>query len=86
MVYVYLVLSAMFIVLITRTKKYFWQDYPSKAVGLTQLGDVLLTVVLALLGIAMTKISWTNLLLTFVVALVAAILIDLFYQPIMKNR
>ncbi|WP_294879749.1 HAD-IC family P-type ATPase [uncultured Lactobacillus sp.] len=86
MVYVYLVLSAMFIVLITRTKKFFWQDYPSKAVGLTQLADVLLTVVLALLGIAMTKISWTNLLLTFVVALVAAILIDLFYQPIMKNR
>lgn len=86
MVYVYLVLSAMFIVLITRTKKFFWQDYPSKAVGLTQLSDVLLTVVLALLGIAMTKISWTNLLLTFAVALVAAILIDLFYQPIMKNR
>ena len=86
MVYVYLVLSAMFIVLITRTKKFFWQDYPSKAVGLTQLSDVLLTVFLALLGIAMTKISWTNLLLTFAVALVAAILIDLFYQPIMKNR
>ena len=86
MVYVFLVLSAMFIVLITRTKKFFWQDYPSKAVGLTQLADVLLTVVLALLGIAMTKISWTNLLLTFAVALVAAIVIDLFYQPIMKNR
>ncbi|MBC6350382.1 HAD-IC family P-type ATPase [Lactobacillus melliventris] len=86
MVYVYLVLSAMFIVLITRTKKFFWQDYPSKAVGLTQLADVLLTVILALLGIAMTKISWTNLLLTFAVALVAAIVIDLFYQPIMKNR
>ena len=86
MVYVYLVLSAMFIVLITRTKKFFWQDYPSKAVGLTQLADVLLTVILALLGVAMTKISWTNLLLTFAVALVAAILIDVFYQPIMKNR
>ena len=86
MVYVYLVLSAMFIVLITRTKKFFWQDYPSKAVGLTQLADVLLTIILALLGIAMTKISWTNLLLTFAVALVAAIVIDLFYQPIMKNR
>ena len=86
MVYVYLVLSAMFIVLITRTKKYFWQDYPSKAVGLTQLGDVLLTVILALFGIAMTKISWTNILLTFAIALIAAIVIDLFYQPIMKNR
>ena len=86
MVYVYLVLSAMFIILITRTKRYFWQDYPSKAVGLTQLGDVILTVILALFGIAMTKITWTNLLLTFAAALIAAIIIDLFYQPIMKNR
>ena len=86
MVYVYLVLSAMFLILITRTKRYFWQDYPSKAVGLTQLGDIILTVILAILGIAMGKISWTNLAITFLVALVAAIVIDLFYQPIMKNR
>ncbi len=86
MVYVYLVLSAMFLILITRTKRYFWQDYPSKAVGLTQLGDIILTVILAILGIAMDKISWTNLAITFFVALVAAIVIDLFYQPIMKNR
>ena len=86
MVYVYLVLSAMFLILITRTKRYFWQDYPSKAVGLTQLGDIILTVILAILGIAMVKISWTNLAITFLVALVAAIVIDLFYQPIMKNR
>lgn len=86
MVYVYLVLSAMFIILITRTKRYFWQDYPSKAVGLTQLGDIILTIILAIFGIAMTKISWMNLLLVFIVALLAAIVIDLFYQPIMKNR
>lgn len=86
MVYVYLVLSAMFIILITRTKRYFWQDYPSKAVGLTQLGDIILTIILALFGIAMTKINWLNLLLVFIVALLAAIVIDLFYQPIMKNR
>lgn len=86
MVYVYLVLSAMFIILITRTKRYFWQDYPSKAVGLTQLGDIILTIILAIFGIAMTKISWLNLLLVFIVALLAAIVIDLFYQPIMKNR
>lgn len=86
MVYVYLVLSAMFIILITRTKRYFWQDYPSKAVGLTQLGDVILTIILALFGIAMTKISLINLLLVFIVALLAAIVIDLCYQPIMKNR
>lgn len=86
MVYVYLVLSAMLIVLITRTRKYFWQDYPSKLVGSVQIADVLITFILALFGIAMTQISWTNLLLTFVIALIAAIVIDLFYQPIMKNR
>ncbi|WEV70271.1 HAD-IC family P-type ATPase [Lactobacillus sp. ESL0785] len=86
MVYVYLVLSAMFIILITRTKRFFWQDYPSKAVGLTQLGDIVLTIILAVFGLAMTKISWTNLLLTFAIALVAAIVIDLVYQPIMKNK
>lgn len=86
MVYVYLVLSAMLIVLITRTRKYFWQDYPSKLVESVQIADVLITFILALFGIAMTQISWTNLLLTFVIALIAAIIIDLFYQPIMKNR
>ncbi|MDF7683236.1 HAD-IC family P-type ATPase [Lactobacillus sp. ESL0679] len=86
MVYVYLVLSAMFILLITRTKRFFWQDYPSKAVGLTQIADVILTIILAIFGIAMTKISWTNLLITFAIAIVAAVIVDLFYQPIMKNR
>lgn len=34
----------------------------------------------------MMQISWQNLLITVVVALIAAILIDLVYQPIMKNR
>ncbi|WEV36276.1 HAD-IC family P-type ATPase [Lactobacillus sp. ESL0677] len=86
MVYVYLVLSAMFILLITRTKRFFWQDYPSKAVGLTQIADIILTIILALFGIAMTQISWTNLLITFAIAIVAAVIVDLFYQPIMKNK
>lgn len=86
MVYVYLVLSAMLIVLITRTKKYFWQDYPSKLVGIVQICDVLLTFILALFGLAMTKISIQNLLITIVVALIVAVVIDLFYKPIMENR
>lgn len=84
--YVYLVLSAMFIVLITRTKKYFWQDYPSKLVGIVQIADVLITFILALAGIAMAKISLINLVITVIVALLVAIIVDLFYQPIMKNR
>lgn len=86
MVYVYLVLSAMLIVLITRTRKFFWQSAPSKSVAIVQIIDVLLTFALALLGLAMTQISFANLGLTIIVALVAAIIIDLFYQPIMKNK
>ncbi|QNQ82151.1 HAD-IC family P-type ATPase [Lactobacillus sp. PV037] len=86
MVYVYLVLSAMLIVLITRTKKFFWQSHPSKMVGVVQIIDVLLTFILALFGLAMTKITLVNLGITIVIALIAAILIDLIYQPIMKNK
>lgn len=86
MVYVYLVLSAMLIVLITRTRKFFWQSAPSKSVAIVQIIDVLLTFALALFGLAMTQISFANLALTIIVALVAAIIIDLFYQPIMKNK
>ncbi len=86
MVYVYLVLSAMLIVLITRTRKFFWQSAPSKSVATVQIIDVLLTFTLALFGLAMTQISFANLGLTIIVALIAAIIIDLFYQPIMKNK
>ena len=86
MVYVYLVLSAMLIVLITRTRKFFWQSAPSKSVAIVQIIDVLLTFALALLGLAMSQISFANLGLTIIVALIAAIIIDLFYQPIMKNK
>lgn len=86
MVYVYCVLSAMLIVLITRTKTYFWQSYPSRLVGTVQIIDVALTFALALLGIAMTQISIINLGLVIIVSLISAIIIDLIYQPIMKNR
>ncbi|MCF1782944.1 HAD-IC family P-type ATPase [Lactobacillus mulieris] len=86
MVYVYCVLSAMLIVLITRTKTYFWQSHPSRLVGTVQIIDVALTFVLALLGIAMTQISIINLGLVIIVSLISAIIIDLIYQPIMKNR
>lgn len=86
MVYVFLVLSAMLIVLITRTKRFFWQDYPAKLVGMVQIADVLITVILALCGIAMTPIRINNLLLTVVIALIAAIIIDLFYKPLMSKN
>ncbi|QNQ80349.1 HAD-IC family P-type ATPase [Lactobacillus sp. PV034] len=86
MVYVYLVLSAMFLVLITRTKKYFWQSAPSRLVYSVQIADVVITFALALFGLAMTQINLSNLGITILVALIAAIIIDLIYQPIMKNK
>ena len=55
-------------------------------VGIVQIADVALTFILALCGLAMVQISWQNLLITIIVAVIAAILIDLVYQPVMKNR
>lgn len=86
MVYVYLVLSAMLIVLITRTKKFFWQSVPSRLVWTVQVADVVITFLLALCGLAMTQISFANLGLTILVAVIVAIIIDLVYQPVMKNK
>lgn len=86
MVYVFLVMSAMMIVLITRTKRFFWQSPPSKPVASVQIADILLTYLLALLGIAMPAIGIKELLTPLAVAFLAAILIDLVYQPVMKNK
>ncbi|GHV98096.1 proton-efflux P-type ATPase [Lactobacillus nasalidis] len=86
MVYVFLVMSAMMIVLITRTKSFFWQSAPSKPVATVQTADVLLTCLLALLGIAMPAIGFKELLTALATAFLAAILIDLVYQPLMKKR
>ncbi|KRL64041.1 HAD-IC family P-type ATPase [Lactobacillus psittaci] len=86
MVYVYCVLSAMLIVLITRTKTYFWQSHPSKLVGSVQIIDVILTFILAIFGIAMTAIKLNQLGLVILVSLLTAVVIDLIYQPIMKKH
>ena len=86
MVYVFLVMSAMMIVLITRTKRFFWQSAPSKPVASVQIADILLTCLLALLGIPMPAIGIKELLTPLAVAFLAAILIDLVYQPVMKNK
>ena len=86
MVYVFLVMIAMMIVLITRTKRFFWQSAPSKPVASVQIADILLTCLLALLGIAMPAIGIKELLTPLAVAFLAAILIDLVYQPVMKNK
>ena len=86
MVYVHLSIRAMLIAFIFSTRKLLWRSAPSKSVATVQIIDVLLTFALAILGLAMTKINFANLGLTIIVALIAAIIIDLFYQPIMKNK
>ena len=85
MVYVFMVASAMLIVLITRTKKFFWQSTPSKLVASVQIADIVLTCLLAICGIAMAQINLQELALTLLVALIGAVLIDLVYQPVINH-
>ncbi|MDO4912301.1 MAG: HAD-IC family P-type ATPase [Lactobacillus sp.] len=85
MTYIFLVTSAMLLVLITRTKGYFWMDYPSKFVGSVQIIDMILTILLATFGIAMAQIDFKLVLLSLAVSLVGAIIIDLIYSPVIKK-
>ena len=82
-VYCFCVISAMLIVLITRTRKLFWQSHPSKYVGTIQIIDIVLTCVLALFGWAMTQISFQTMLLVAVFAVAAALVIDFIYKKVL---
>lgn len=82
-VYCFCVISAMLIVLITRTRKFFWQSHPSKYVGTVQIIDIVLTCGLALFGWAMTKISFLTLLYVGLFAIAAALVIDLLYKKVL---
>lgn len=83
MVYCFCVISAMLIVLITRTRKFFWQSHPSKYVGTVQIIDIVLTCGLALFGWAMTQISFQTLLLVALFAVAAALVIDFLYKKVL---
>lgn len=83
MVYCFCVISAMLIVLITRTRKFFWQSHPSKYVGTVQIIDIVLTCGLALFGWAMTQISFQTLLLVAMFAVAAALVIDFLYKKVL---
>lgn len=86
MVYVYCVLSAMLIVLMTRTRTYFWQSHSSHLVNTVQIIDVALIFAPALPGIAMIQVSTANLGLAIIVSLINAMITNLVYRPITKNR
>lgn len=86
MSYLYLVFTALITVPITRTKKYFWQSMPSNWIIYTELADAVLSAVLALFGWAMPQISSTALILTIIVSLVAAVLVDLPYHYYINRR
>lgn len=85
MIYIFLVLSAILLILTTRTKKYFWQSAPSRPVATVQIIDVILTFGLAFFGLAMAKITISNILLTAIIALIAAIIINLVYKPLINK-
>lgn len=83
--FVFLEMTAISIMLTARTDGFFWQSAPSKQVWGTQLAEVVLTSLLVLTGWAMaTSISWTDLLLTIGVVVVAAVIIDLVYVPLRR--
>lgn len=55
--YVYLIFSAMLTILMTRTKKPFWANLPSRAVSIAIGGNCALTLVLALTGWGIAALS-----------------------------
>lgn len=85
MSYLYLVFTALITVPITRTTKFFWQSKPSNWIIYVELGDAILSAALAILGWAMAPISWADLGLTILIALVAAIIVDIPYHFYIKK-
>lgn len=84
--YLYLVFTALITVPITRTKRFFWQSVPSNWIIYVELADAVLSAVLALLGLAMSRISFSSLLLVIVVSIVSAVLVDIPYHFYIKRK
>jgi H+-transporting ATPase len=84
--FVFLELTAVMLMLAARTSGFFWRSIPSVQVWSVQLADIVITVVLALTGLAMeARIGILDLLLTIGVVLVFGVLIDLLYVPLARR-
>ncbi|WP_057769148.1 HAD-IC family P-type ATPase [Lactobacillus selangorensis] len=82
--FLYLLFSAMLTILMTRTKKFFWQSRPSNGVLTAITLNCLLAIVLSVTGVAVTAISWAWIGIVFVLVLIVGIILDAiqvgFYQ------
>lgn len=88
--FIYLIFSAMMTILMTRTRKFFWQSRPSNGVLIAIIGNTLLSIVLALTGIAVGQISFAWIIATFILVLIVGLVLDAiqvwFYQRMAKNN
>ena len=77
-VYLFLILSALMMILMTRTRKPVLQDYPSKWVALAIVGDMIVSFILAYFGIMIEKISISWMLIILAGVFIFGIILDLF--------
>lgn len=85
-IYIYLVFSAMLLVLITRSKTYFWKSLPSKYVYITQLINIVITLTITAIGLGIQQLALSEIGLAILFSLLAAIIIDVIYKKItVKN-
>ncbi|MFC0424889.1 HAD-IC family P-type ATPase [Lactiplantibacillus plajomi] len=78
--YCYLIFSAMLTILITRTEQSFWQSVPSRSVMIAVGSNCVLTMILALTGVGVAKISLALLGLTLIIVLVMGFLLTLIQR------
>ncbi|BDR55523.1 HAD-IC family P-type ATPase [Xylocopilactobacillus apis] len=77
-IYLFLILSALMMILMTRTKKPVWRDYPSKWVAIAIGGDMLVSFILAYFGIMIAKVSIGWMAVVLIGVIIFGILLDLF--------
>ncbi|BDR59342.1 HAD-IC family P-type ATPase [Xylocopilactobacillus apicola] len=77
-IYLFLILSALMMILMTRTKKPVWRDYPSKWVAVAISGDMIVSFILAYFGIMIAKVSLGWMAAVLLGVIVFGTILDLF--------
>lgn len=78
LIYLFLILSALMMILMTRTKKFVWFDYPSKWVALAISGDLIASFILAYFGIMIAQVSLSWMIIILGGVIVFGTFLDLF--------
>lgn len=78
LIYLFLILSALMMILMTRTKKFVWCDYPSKWVALAISSDLIISFILAYFGIMIAKVSLNWMFIILLGVIVFGTLLDIF--------